>query len=246
MPTLILGCALLAFSPAIMLSIQVAQRPAMAMVALAGAFSYLLCVLATAMFWAMIQGSEGDGKYVGILFISSIFHFIFRILFVRAYRKTEYLIKDSSDLSDELLPMTDEAASVAGGLGIGFMHALVVCGSTLAAGDGAGQYFSDSCPYIPLVLQISIMALGFFMIDIIMTCLTFIANRTKSRLMYCVIFVLHLSATLTSLGNREYFGCRVALSMLLIIDIISALFLAWVWPLLGRGTTLRRRVGSFS
>ncbi|CAN0388695.1 unnamed protein product [Ectocarpus fasciculatus] len=245
MSTLVLGCALLAFNPAFVLSYEVAKQPPMAIVALAGAFSYLLSILVTSMFWAMMKTAEGEGKFVGVLFFSSILQNAFRVLFIRAYRKTEYLIKDSSEVSDEVLPLTDKTSSVAGGLGFGFMHALVVCGSTLASGDGEGHYFSDSCPYVPLVLEISIMALGFFFIDVIVMCLAFIANRTRSSLMHCIIFVIQLSATLTSLGNREYFGCRTSLSMLLIIVIGAGVFLAWVWPLLSRGTTMRRRDGGF-
>ena len=237
---------MLAFSPAFMMSYEVAKKPHMAIVALAGAFSYLMSVLITAMFWAMIKSGESGGKYVGILFISSILQNVCRILFVRAYRRTEYLIKDSSEFSEELIPLTDKSSSQAAGLGMGFMHALVVCGSTIASGDGTGHYFSDSCPYIPLVLEISIMALGFFVMDLIVTCLAFVADRTSSKLLYSIIFLLHLFATLTSLGNREYFGCRVALSMLLIVVVVSALFLVWIWPLLGRGTTIRRRGSSFS
>lgn len=213
----------------------------MAIVALAGAFSYLLSILATSMFWSMMRDGPGEGKYAAILFFSSILQNISRLLFVKAYRKTEYLIKDSSEFSGELLPLSDKASSLAAGLGIGFMHALVVCGSTLASGDGTGQYFSDSCPYIPLVLEISIMSLGFFLMDIIATCIMFVADRTKSLLLYVIIFFLHFCASVTALGNFNYFGCRVSLSMLLIVVIISSVFLVWIWPLLCRGSTIRRR-----
>lgn len=244
MSVFVFSCALLAFSPAVAMSAEVTKKPHLAIITLVGAFSYLLCVLISSIFWAMIKTSEGEGKYGGILFISCVLHNVCRALFVRAYRKTEYLIKDSSEFSNELLPLTDKSASLAGGLGIGFMHALVVCGSMLASSGGDGQYFSDACPYIPVALQISIMALGYFFADMIFTCLSFVANRTGSVLLYVIIFVLQLSAMLTSLGNRKYFGCKLALSMLLVVVVISASFLAWLWPLLERGNTLRR--ASFS
>lgn len=245
MSALTAGCAMVAFSPAAILSLDVLQQPQHTIVALAGAFSYLLCILTVSIFWAIIRGAEGEQKYVWILIISSVLQNMFRILFVTAYRKTEYMIKESSEISDDLLPLHDDTSGIAGGLGIGFMHALVVFGSTLASSDGSGDYFSDSCPYIPLVVGMSLMALGFFIMDMITTCLTFIANRTGSRLMYAIIFILHLAATLTSLGNRSYFGCKTSLSMLLIVIGISSCFMHWVWPLLARGSTVRRR-GSFA
>jgi hypothetical protein len=243
MPLLHIGCILIAYSPAAFMLYHITKTPQLAIISLASAFAWLICMFVISVLWAVItsDGNSSSGDRIGLLFISSILQNCFRFLLIYGYKKTEFLIKQSSDVADDVLPLNDKTSSIAAGLGYGLMHSLVVCGSILASTDGKGDYFSDSCPYIPLALTVSLTSLGFFILDIALMCFAFVASRTKSTPLYGIIFVLHFFAALTNLGNEDYFGCRVSLSLLLIIVLVAVGLLIWIWPLLNRVSSIRTR-----
>ena len=234
------GAALLAFSPGGALSLVLFRRPQLAIVTLAAATTWLASIVCISICWAIISDS-GPGKYAGIAILSSLFQFSFRLLFVRFYRNTETLIKESSPNSAEVLPLNDKTSSISAGLGFGIMHALVFCGTVIASSNSSGQYFSQSCPTVPLVLQLSITSLCFFSLDIALMCLAFVANKTKSNTLHFIIGLLQVIASLTSLSNLTYFGCRVSFTLLLGVVCTAAGFVVWIWPLLTRAATFRQR-----
>jgi anterior pharynx defective protein 1 len=235
-----IGASLLAFSPGGALSLVLFRRPQLAIISLAAAAFWLASIVCISIFWAMMSNS-GPGKFGGIAILSSVIQFCFRFLFIRFYRNTETLIKESSPSSNDVLPLNDKSSSISAGLGFGIMHSLVFCGTVIASSNSSGQYFSESCPTIPLVLQLSVTALCFFVLDVALMCIAFVANKTKSYSLYFIVGLLQLVASLTSLSNLAYFGCRVSLTLLSGVVCTAAGFVFWIWPLLTRATAIRQR-----
>jgi anterior pharynx defective protein 1 len=222
------GCALLAYSPACSLLVLFSKRPQLIIVALAAAFFWLCSSLLTAIFWWFIQLS-GTSVWPLIIIISTLIQEGMRYGYILAYRQTENLILRSSPHSNRAFPLNDLSSGLAGGVGFGLMHSLLLYGSVLASGGGPATYFDDSCPTTPLILVSALTSLAFFILDIIWMCLGLLAEKYRSSLLAGAIVVLHLFAGLVTLTNINPSGCAVSLSLLLIIVLISLGLFVSLW-----------------
>lgn len=225
------GCGMIAYAPACSLLILFSKRPQLIIVSLAAAFSWLCSSLLTSIIWWFIKLSNSNVWSI-VIISSAIIQEGLRYIFVIAYRKTEFMIKRSSPHSNNAFPLNDLSSSLAAGIGFGLMHSLLFYGSVLASSDGVGVYFDDSCPTTPLILVLAITSLGFFILDVIWTCLFFLVERYRSKILASVVVLLHIFAGLTTLTNIQTHGCQISLSLLLVIVIISAGLLVIFWPLL--------------
>lgn len=81
------------------------------------------------------------------------------------------------------LVLNDWTSGLAAGVGYGFMHAILLCGTLLAseARDDAGVLYQDSCKDIPSVLNTSFMAMLFSVLDVVMMLMYFYAVRRKTE-----------------------------------------------------------------
>jgi hypothetical protein len=89
----------------------------------------------------------------------------------------------------------------------------------------------DSCPNIPLVLTVSLTALGFTILDVIFMILGFVAERKRSNHLIAVIVVLHIAAGLSTLANTHGYGCIASMLLVLAVVIISTVLLVWLSPM---------------
>jgi hypothetical protein len=221
-----------AFSlPAAMLFLLLSKRPQLVIIALASAFFWLFSSLLTAGFWAILRLS-GNNVWPFLMLVSTFFQEVCRYISVIAYRRTETLIKASSPQQPQVFPLNDLSSSLAAGVGFGAMHSLMMYGSVLSASSGDGVLFEESCPTFPLIVVSAFNSLAFFILDVIFTYLAFIAERTKSRLLFGFIFMIHLVSSFVTLGNKNSNGCEVSLSLLLIIVILSCCFMKWISPVM--------------
>ncbi len=118
------GCALIAFCPATMFYLF-RDRPQLYIIALAAAFAWLLSMLITGMVWSLIHVG-GDNVWPVTLILGVLIQEGSRFGFIYCFRKTERIIKTSSNYSDEMLPLTDISSSLASGIGFGTMHSMMM------------------------------------------------------------------------------------------------------------------------
>jgi len=131
--------------------------------------------------------------------------------------------------------MNDVTSSLAAGIGFGTMHSLMLYGALLAASNGNGDIFVDSCPSVPLILVASLIALLFTILDVILTVFAFIAEKMRSVAIVVVVLFIHAIASLSTLANQNAHGCSTSLISIFVIVILSAGLLVWMWPLMMLG-----------
>lgn len=79
------------------------------------------------------------------------------------------------------LQLNDAACGIAGGVGFGGMHAILLYGTLLASEikDNSGVLYQDSCPAMPSLAVSAIYALFFSILDIFWMLLTFFGMRRR-------------------------------------------------------------------
>mmetsp|Transcript_10345 Transcript_10345/g.10421 ORF Transcript_10345/g.10421 Transcript_10345/m.10421 type:complete len:246 (-) Transcript_10345:177-914(-) len=231
------GCGLIVFSPIIFsLFFLLSKRPQLVIVMLASAFSFLISILGTSVFWNIQNAlARGSNIWILVIFVSVASQEACRYLFVYSYRQTERIIKLSSPYSSEIFPLNDVSSSFAAGIGFGGMHSLMMFGSVLAASNGSGDYFAESCPSIPLIFSISMIAFAFVVLDCVLMCMAFIAEKLQSQQIIMVICALHFVTSVCTLGNLLHNGCSFSIPLVYSTVLISLALLKWMWPLMMRG-----------
>lgn len=209
------------------------NRPQLYIISLAAAFAWLMSMLSTGIFWSMVQLS-GENVWPVTVIVAVLFQEAARFVFIYCFRRTEKIIKNSNNYTDDMLPMNDISTSLAAGIGFGTMHSLMMAGSLIAASGGNGTLFEDSCPHIPVVLTVSLTALGFTILDVIFMMLGFVAERKRSNHLVAVVIVLHVAAALSTLANMHDSGCIASLLLVLTVVVISSGLLVWLSPMMMR------------
>ena len=228
------GCALLAYSPSCSFLFLFSRRPQLIIIALAGAFAWLVSALMTAFLWMFFQLGR-DNIWPLLIIVSSLFQECARFAIIYAYRRTESVIKKSSPHSNEVFPLNDITSSIAAGVGFGTMHSMMMYGSVLASSDGSAVLFEDSCETVPAVMVGALLSLGFCILDVVLMCLAFLAERYRSKLLVAAICIFHIVAGLSTLANQETNGCKVSLSLILVVIILAVGLLAWLRPVFLKG-----------
>eukprot|EP01041_Mallomonas_annulata_P006957 gene6957-14124_t len=214
------------------------QRPQLVIVALAGSFAFLLSILLTSIFWNIQHAITKNNIWILVTMFSTVSQIVCRLIFIYAYRMTERIIKQSSPDSAEIFPLNDISSSIASGVGFGAMHSLMMFGSVLAASNGSGDLFVDSCPDIPLILSTSLIALAFSALDCVLMCMMFMAEKLQySKTIIVLACLLHFTASCSTLANTNEHGCLVSLPLVYTVVAVSICLLIWMWPLIARGAT---------
>ena len=236
--TLRYGCALIAFSPPFFILLMLlSKRPQLVVVTLSSSFSWLVSALLTGLFWAFVKAISDSSYWPLVLIVSVLCQEGCRFSFVYAYRLTERIIKESSPNALQIFPMNDVTSSLAAGIGFGTMHSLMLYGALLAASNGNGDIFVESCPSVPLILVVSLIALLFTILDVVLTFFAFMAEKMKSTVIMILIVSIHTIASLSTLANQSTHGCSTSLPSIFVIVLLSICLLVWMWPLMMIGVT---------
>jgi anterior pharynx defective protein 1 len=192
---LLFGCVLVAFGPiAALFFTVIARRAQLVILALAGAFTWMVAVLVTATIWQIpgIKTSLEATIVIGVVVQEG-----FRLLFFHLYTRTEQAVHAVTTHKHQL-PLNDITSSLAGGVGFALMHALMMYGSLLAGSTGArGAAFSSACESIPLVFAAALSTLALTLLEAALMVVAFHAYRNKSVLAVAAVVVIHLGVALS-------------------------------------------------
>ena len=240
--TLRLGAALIVFSPSIaVVVLLLAKRAQLMILTILAAFVWLVAVLGAALLWRMMPEAARTAwplvATIGVLVQESG-----RMALVNLYRRTEKLLIAASAAGEESatatavsgvavsFPLNDWSSSLAAGVGFGTMHAIIMFGSVLAASEGPATLYEDSCVGVPMLLLYAVLALAFLMLDIMLMCILFHADRRGDRLMQGFAILLHLAASFATLANQMEAGCAVSLPIVVIVLLVAVLALMRTAP----------------
>ncbi|KAL3656548.1 hypothetical protein V7S43_018625 [Phytophthora oleae] len=209
---LLFGCILVGFGPlAALFFVVVARRAQLVILALSGAFVWLVAILVTATLWQIIpplKTSLSATVPVGVVVQEA-----FRLLFFHLYTRTELAVKRVTTSSHQL-PLNDVTSSLAGGVGFSVMHALLMFGSLVGSSTGSrGAAFSASCESIPLVFSAAISTLALTALDVALMVVAFDGYRKRSALAVGAVFVIHMGVALSALANMNTNGCYISIPM---------------------------------
>lgn len=189
------GAGLIAFAPvSFLFLLVVTRRPELVIIAIIGAFAYLVALLLSSAIWAIL----GPGKQVTALtvVVGVMCQALLRGTLYKLYHRTELLIK-SANHPVLHMPLNDVTSSLAAGTGYALMHCVMLFGSVLASGSSdPGVLYAPSCRGSPLVLVLAFLALAFSLLDLSFMALTFLyMRRRKTRRMIVVVLSLHVVAS---------------------------------------------------
>ena len=195
---LLLGAALIAFGPTVSLFFRVVYSEAkLVIIVTISAFCFLCSALFSSLAYLAIPLFYDNALWM--IVPSVFFQALSRVQFVKYYLKVEAAISqtmmqstnndtcNNSNLDHDntsnhpALALNDVSSALAGGIGYGLMHGVLLCGTLLASegGDDVGTLYQDSCPDVPSVLNTAAMAMLFSVLDIILMFFYFYAVRRK-------------------------------------------------------------------
>lgn len=148
--SVVLGCALLAFSAPCALSFQIVfKKPVLTVIAVFSAGYWLLSCLITSLFWIIFPVLQSRMSISVVM--GTFLQEVSRWCLLTSYRWLSRLVDKEKAASSSSLPLDDLACSIASGVGFGFMHILVVYGSLLGSSISRATLFVDTCPSLPLI-----------------------------------------------------------------------------------------------
>ncbi|KAG2802942.1 hypothetical protein PC111_g18566 [Phytophthora cactorum] len=167
--------------------VVVAKRAQLVILALSGAFVWLVAILVTATLWQIIPPLKTS--------LSATVPAVKRVT-----------------TSSHQLPLNDITSSLAGGVGFSVMHALLMFGSLVGSSTGSrGAAFSSSCESIPLIFSAAISTLALTALDVALMVVAFDGYRKRSVLAVGAVFVIHMGVALSALANMETNGCYISI-----------------------------------
>ncbi|CAH0473102.1 unnamed protein product [Peronospora belbahrii] len=207
---LFFGCIFLAFGPlAALFFILVAKRAQLVIIALSGAFLWLVAILVTATLWQLLPFLKTSLS--ATIPVAVLVQEAFRMLFFYLYTRTEMAVKRVTTSSHQL-PLNDITSSLAGGVGFSLMHALLMFGSLVGSSTGLrGAAFSSSCEYIPLIFSAALSTLALTVHDIALMVIAFHGYRQRSVVLISTVFVIHMGVALSALANMDTNGCFISI-----------------------------------
>ncbi|DAZ95259.1 TPA: hypothetical protein N0F65_002371 [Lagenidium giganteum] len=206
---LFFGCILIAFGPlAAFFFVVVGQRAQLMILALSGAFVWMVSILVTSTLWQIPALGESLEATLAVgIVLQEIARYVFFVLYTRTERAVQKVTT-----STHQLPLNDLTSSIAGGVGFALMHSLMMYGSMIAASTGArGAAFSDSCPGVPLVFSTAFMTLALTVLDVALMVIAFDGYRKKSIPSIAFVIIVHLGVGLSALANKSDNGCTISI-----------------------------------
>uniref|UniRef100_A0AAV1VNC2 Gamma-secretase subunit Aph-1 n=1 Tax=Peronospora matthiolae TaxID=2874970 RepID=A0AAV1VNC2_9STRA len=209
---LFFGSILIGFGPlAALFFVVVAKRAQLVIIALSGAFLWLVAILVTATCWQLLPPLKTS--LPATIVVAVVVQEAFRLLFFYLYTRTEAAVKRVTTAAHQL-PLNDVTSALAGGVGFSLMHALLMFGSLVGSSTGArGAAFSLSCESVPLVLSAAFSTLALTAMDVTLMIVAFEGYRKRSVLASATVFVLHMGVALSALANMDTNGCYVSIPL---------------------------------
>mmetsp|Transcript_4237 Transcript_4237/g.14944 ORF Transcript_4237/g.14944 Transcript_4237/m.14944 type:complete len:235 (-) Transcript_4237:87-791(-) len=191
------GCLLVAFSPLIALMlIVVTQKGQLVILAIGGAFFWMLSALVSGFLWWMIPPLRD--VWVAVVFEGVLLQELFRLLFYCVYAKisiSPYMHYEGRSI----LSTFEEETSI--GVGIALAHTLIMYGSILWDASGPGSFYLSSCPHLPLYATSALSALFMSITDVTWTYIAFEGFRTQSLPKIGFVLFSHLAFSFLSILN---------------------------------------------
>jgi hypothetical protein len=147
--------------------------------------------------------------------------------------RSQAVSQQRNDLSETArlrYEINDFSCAIAGGVGFGGMHSVMLYGTLLASETGnMGTLYQSSCSFMPSLANAAVISLFFFFLDLLWMILTFYGMRrlfpteTSSRtsgnmsgaLVVFLVVILHIAASCVTLINEvRVDGCKVSLPLL--------------------------------
>uniref|UniRef100_M4BYJ8 Uncharacterized protein n=1 Tax=Hyaloperonospora arabidopsidis (strain Emoy2) TaxID=559515 RepID=M4BYJ8_HYAAE len=197
---LFFGSILIGFGPlAALFFIVVAKRAQLVIIALSGAFLWLVAILVSATCWQLLPPLQTS--LTATIVVAVVVQEAFRLLFFYLYTRTEAAVKRVTTAAHQL-PLNDVTSALAGGVGFSLMHALLMFGSLVGSSTGArGAAFSISCESVPLVLSAAFSTLALTAMDVTLMIVAFEGYRKRSVLASATVFVIHMGVALSVSGQ---------------------------------------------
>ncbi|TMW57788.1 hypothetical protein Poli38472_014391 [Pythium oligandrum] len=230
---LFFGCILIAFGPLTALFFMVvSKRAQLTIIALSGAFVWLVSILISATLWMIIPPLKSSIE--ATIVISVIIQEVFRFVFFHFYTRTELAVQKVTTATHQL-PLNDITSSLAGGVGFSIMHSVMMYGSVVASSTGSrGAAFSPSCESIPLIFSGAFSTLALTIMDVALMIIAFHGYRNRNFVLIGGVGVLHLGVALSALANQNTNGCTIAIPIHYVGALLSV---AGAWTILGRMRT---------
>ena len=208
---LFFGCILLGFGPlASLFFLVVAKRAQLVIIALSGAFLWLVAILVTASLWHLVPPLTTS--LAATIPTGVVVHEGFRLLFFYLYTRTEVAVARVTTASHPL-PLNDITSSLAGGVGFALMHALLMFGSLVGSSTGSrGAAFATSCDMIPLILAAASSTLALTVLDVALMIVAFDGYRHRSILSIGAVLGIHMGVALSVRTHAITDGVRRVLT----------------------------------
>jgi len=223
------------------------------------AFAYLLSLLMASLLWMPFSYSSSP---ILLVLSAVVTQQAARCAFVASYHVVEGAISASIKLHErqhrELqqqhpasstngqeeqnernlmrLELNDWSCGIAGGIGFGAMHALMLYGTLLASESSTlGTLYQPSCPRIPSLVNSALNAMMFSLLDILLMLFAFYGMRRRrsiapkqkkaGNVTIAASFIIHLMGGFSTTANSIQSGCYIALPLLGAVLIAASLFL---------------------
>ena len=240
---IVLGSIFIAFGgPFVLFFCHIYSEPQLLSLFLLGSLSSLLGFILTAVIWKFVTDA------IDIIYISLIGSFLqefCRFIMIRhIYRKIERTYNQCTTLGGkdgaETFHLCDSTSSLATGVGYGSMKSLLIYGNLLSkhlnsADKGLNYQIFHNTPGVPDLIGISTLSLYFFLLDLVLMPISFVAEKRSESRLVCTVFFLRLSATSCMFLNQMETGLAYSSGGLLLIIFIAAGVLRDVYPLIIRG-----------
>lgn len=222
------GSILIAFGPAVGLLVSVVwSRAHLVVLQFIGGVFWLFSLLMIAILWTAIPPAKDAWAWV--LIMGTLIQEGMRFLAVKGYMTVEKNVEKTLPHRQDYMPLNDFVAALSLGSGFGAMHALMQFGTVAAAVGTSSTLFLDSCESTPAILLLALTALLFWILDVVLMFAAFSAMRrpaAESLPQAATIVLLHLGASLATLGNLRDDGCQVTMPVL---TAVVGVAVAWVW-----------------
>lgn len=222
-----LAYVLFSFGPAIVFILGVTARSAsFTIAAVTSSFFWLVSIMLPSIIHVAVPGAKDHA--VTTLLISVICQEIGRFLFVKLYYYSEdALVKKTATLQS---PFNEWSMAISSGVGFGLMSSLVMYGGALSGAfeeEVYSDFYLDQCPDISVYVYSASTSLIFQVLNVALMVLMFFAlkasNAAKRYSEIALVVLLHLAASLMSLGSQVQGGCAAVLagqSVLVVLTLI--------------------------
>lgn len=237
---IVLGSMLIAFGgPFVLFFCHIYSEPQLLSLFLLGSLSSLLGFILTAVMWKIVN-DEIDIIFISLLgsFLQEVCRFIM-IRFI--YRKIERTYNHCSKLNGkeraETFHLYDSTSSLATGVGYGFMKTLLMYGNLLSkhlnsANKGLNYQIFHNTPGVPDLIGMSTLSLYFFILDLALMPISFVAEKNSKLKLVLTVFFLRISATCCMFLNQLETGLAYSSGGLLLIIFVAAGVLKDIYPLM--------------